>query len=175
MKKYLSVILIYFLVCFVIALTGHYPAARYGTAYFALLATIYVGLRWNEMAGILFGLAVGLTTLFYDGGSLNLSVMVYPATGWLAGMLPGHVNASPLPIQLILVLFFIAIAALVYSLFHGGDFTGDGFLQAASALFSTVILAAILFPTGDRAFNPPRSRASQMKRLRERPETGSHS
>jgi hypothetical protein len=158
MKRYGPIALIYLIMFGVLLVVDHYPFLNdVGLSQLPVLLTIYVGFRWNEAAGILFGLAAGLTTIGLDGGPLTLALLVPMTAGWLAGMLPDRIDIVPLPIQLILVILFTPVAMLAQSLIIDKTWFFMGFWTFVVTLILTPTLAGFLFPLGDRLFDPPRS------------------
>ncbi len=155
MKRYGPLVAIYTLVFAVLALTGHYPLLRYALARFGLLATIYVGLRWNELTAIVLGLLVGLTAILLEGCAIDLPLMILPVAGWLAGWFRRHVDTTSLPIQLVVLLLLTVGAVVVDLLLHLDQ--RPSLLALVMPIVGAFFLGLVLYPAADRAFKPPHS------------------
>ena len=156
MKRFGSLVAIFLAVFVQLVVVSHYPLLGYALEHFALLAAIYVGLRWSVPAGIVFGLAVGITGALANGGPIDLGIMVYPIAGWLAATSAEQIDVTLLPVQLVVVLLLIAGAWFARPLLSAGAWpVGAG--RFALTMTGALILAGLLFPWCDRRLSPPRS------------------
>ena len=157
MKRFGPLLPIYVIMLGELLLVDHYPALSLVLAHFPLLIVIYVGLRWNEAAGMLFGLAAGLTAVTLVGGELNLALLIPMIAGWIAGALPGHIDLKPLSLQAMLVLVLAAMDTGVRPLLHDGGGFPSSLLSLSIGLLLAPVGALLLYPLGDRLFAPPRN------------------
>lgn len=165
MQRYIPLIVIYIAVLALLVLMDHYPLLGYVLDHIALLSVLYVGLRWNEFIGMLFGLLIGLTVVSLVGGPINLGLLVFVAAGWLVATTPQFLDTTAMITQLFLVLIFTLTAQFLFPWLYLGELPPMETLRIVTSLISALVLAGLLFSRADRWFSPPRSTHAGMLSL----------
>jgi hypothetical protein len=168
MKRFSPIAAVYLAALGVLISVSHYPALGWVLDHFALLAAVYVGFRWNKAVGICFGLLLGLSAVFLDGGPVNLGLMVIVVAGWLAATSHDHMGVSSMPVQLVLTFLIIAVASVVHPLLYAGQWPAGGIIRFMTTMAGAIVLTGVLFPFGDRVLDPPRSARARPLEMQQR-------